>query len=173
MKRLYLLRHAKSSWDEPGTADFDRPLSERGKRACKTIRSTIRRLELEPELVLCSAARRTQETWQAVKAGFAHEPAIEVERGLYLASATKLLARLARLDDTIGRVMLIGHNPGLQRLALALAGKGEPALLERLATKFPTGALAELVAPVARWRTVEPGGAELVMLAAPRETKED
>jgi phosphohistidine phosphatase len=169
MKRLYLLRHAKSSWQQPGTTDFDRPLAPRGIAACKRIRATLRRLAIEPQLVLCSSARRTRETFEGVAKGFAHEPEALFERGLYLASANKILARLAQLDDSTERVMVIGHNPGLERLAQALAGTGAAATLARLATKFPTGALAELAIPIARWDAPAPGGAELVRFIAPRD----
>jgi phosphohistidine phosphatase len=130
---LYLLRHAKSSWDDPELADHDRPLSGRGRRNAAVLADQLRREGISPELVLCSSARRTTETVEA--AGV--EGAISVEDGLYGASATELLERLRAVPDEISSVMLVGHNPGLEDLAAELAGPDAP---ERL----PTAALVTL-----------------------------
>lgn len=168
MKQLYLVRHAKSSWDDPALADFERPLAARGRRACQGLRETLRPLGIAPALILCSAARRTQETLQRLSSAFSHDYAVAVEKRLYLASGAKLLERLRRLDDDIPSVMLIGHNPGLQRLALLLAGGGDQELLARLKAKFPTAGLAELAFAGAHWRDLAGGKAELVRLLTPR-----
>src|SRR5215470_16371033 len=90
MKQLYLLRHAKSSWEDAAVADFERPLAARGRRACASLREAIGRHGIAPALILCSAARRTQETFQAVAPAFAHDYVVAIERRLYLASAAKL-----------------------------------------------------------------------------------
>ena len=130
MKRLYLLRHAKSSWDDPELADHERPLSARGRRAADAIGNYLREHGIEPELVLCSSAARTRETLARI--GLSGE----VERELYGASANELLARVRELSPRLESVLLIGHNPGMHDLALALTG--EPA------DKYPTGALATI-----------------------------
>jgi len=171
MKQLYLLRHAKSSWEDAAVADFERPLAVRGRRACASLREAIGRHGIAPALILCSAARRTQETLQAVAPAFAHDYVVAIERRLYLASAAKLLERIRRLEDDIPSVMLIGHNPGLQRVALLLAGGGAQEGLARLKAKFPTAALAELAFRGARWRDLAAGKAELVRLLTPREVE--
>jgi phosphohistidine phosphatase len=169
MKTLYLLRHAKSSWNDQGLADFDRPLSGRGKQACRLLRDALRGLKIAPELVLCSAAQRAQETLERIAPALPEGHAVSVEKGLYLASAGKLLARLHRLDNGTDSVMVVGHNPGLQNLAVLLAGSGDKVLRERLAAKFPTAALAGLRFKVASWREVEVGGGRLAKLWTPRE----
>jgi len=167
MKTIYLLRHAKSSWDDPGVADFDRPISGRGKRACGTLARTIAELHVAPELILCSSAKRTQETLQRIASALPHDYTVVIERQLYLASARRLLARLQRVPDDIRAVMLIGHNPGLQRLAEMLAGSGEKAALARLATKFPTAGLVDLEFPGTNWRSLEERGTKLVRFWSP------
>ena len=169
MRTIVLLRHAKSSRDDPAMADFDRPLSPRGKRACKVVRAVMRQREMRPDAVLASSSVRTAETLRRISSQLGATPAVLLERGLYLASASKLLARLKRLDDAASSVLLIGHNPGLQRLALLLAGRGKESLLARLEEKFPTAAMAELAFAGARWRELAPAAAELVFLWSPRD----
>src|SRR5262245_5412800 len=119
MKRLYLLRHAKSSWDDESLADHDRPLSARGRRAADAIGTYLREHGIEPELILCSSSTRTRETLARIGLDG------EIERDLYGASASELLARVSELPPSLGSVMLIGHNPGMHDLALGLTG--EPA----------------------------------------------
>ena len=120
MKRLFLLRHAKSSWDDADLADRDRPLAPRGRRAAGAIARHLRDEEISPSLVLCSPARRTRETLEAV------DPSgdVRIEDELYGASEAELLERLRRVPEAIESVMLIGHNPAIQELALGLASRG-------------------------------------------------
>lgn len=157
VKRLFLLRHAKSSWDEPGLADHDRPLAKRGRRASKTIGERMRAEGIAPALVLCSSSERTRETLKRI--GLPAEVEVQLEPELYAASAGELLAVLNRVPDEIESAMLIGHNPGLQDLALQLAGDG--AEISRVRHKFPTAALATLDFD-GRWRELGPGVCELV-----------
>jgi len=172
MKTIYLLRHAKSSWDDPLLTDFDRPLNSRGRRACKAIRARLAELEAPPQMVLCSTALRAEETLQRILPAFSAAPPVGMERGLYLASARKLLARLHRLDDEIDTAMLLGHNPGLERLIGLLIGPAGSEAREP-PEKFPTGALAVLKTAESRWRDVKGGGARLVELWTPRDAPGD
>jgi phosphohistidine phosphatase len=165
MRSVYLLRHAKSSW-KSGLPDHERPLAPRGRRAAKAIRRHMRGQGIEPELVLCSTARRTRETLVRIQPALGAAE-LRIEHELYGASAAVLLDRLRAVPDAIGSVMLIGHNPGLELLALDLA---QPAPERReLEEKFPTAALATLVFPGARWRELEPGAAELAGFVKPRD----
>ena len=152
MKRLYLLRHAKSSWTDAGLADHDRPLAPRGRRAAKAIGRHLHKQGIEPELVLCSSATRARETLERLGLQGA-----EIEPELYGAGAVALLARLREVPTDVASVMLIGHNPGMQELALLLA-RAEPHVRE-LEVKFPTAALATLA--IRGWRTLGAGTAEL------------
>ena len=166
MKRLYLLRHAKSSWKDTGLPDHDRPLAARGRRAAKAIARHLRNRDLGPQLVLCSTARRARETLDRIQPALG-AATVELEHDLYAASAAALLQRLRRVPDTVASVMLIGHNPGLQDLALDLA-RPAPTLSE-LATKFPTAALATLEFRASSWQDLDHETGELVALVRPRD----
>jgi phosphohistidine phosphatase len=168
VKLLYLLRHAKSSWDDPGLADHARPLAPRGRRAAARMAKHLDREGIRPALILCSSSSRTRQTLEPVAAALPDVP-VQVEDELYGADDETLLECLHRLPDSADSVLLIGHNPGLQDLALALAGGGGAGPLARLRAKMPTAALATLSAPVARWQELRPGEAELVAFVVPRE----
>jgi phosphohistidine phosphatase len=163
MKRVYLLRHAKSSWKHPELLDHDRPLAGRGRRAAKAILRHMRAQEFVPELVLCSSARRARETLERIEPALRHAP-VWVEPELYGASADELLARLRRLPDDLDSVLVIGHNPGMHELALELAGSAPD-----LAGKFPTAALATLAFHGSAWGELGPEATELVELTRPRD----
>jgi phosphohistidine phosphatase len=160
--RLFLLRHAKSSWDDPGLADHDRPLAPRGRRAAKRMGRYLHDERIAPELVLCSSARRARETLELVS------PAgrIRLEPKLYGASADELVGRLRLVPDDVRSVMLIGHNPAMQDLALLLAGGG--AELARVDRKFATGAVATLTFD-GGWHALRPGCAELTGFVRPKD----
>jgi phosphohistidine phosphatase len=166
MKRLYLLRHAKSSWKDTSLPDHDRPLAGRGRRAAKAIARHLREHGIEPELVLCSSARRARETLERIEPALA-TPTVRVEVDLYAASAPALLERLQAVPDTVESVMLIGHNPGLQDLALDLARRS-PTVGE-LAAKYPTAALATLEFSASNWQALDRDTGELIELVRPRD----
>jgi phosphohistidine phosphatase len=166
MKRVYLLRHAKSSWKERGLRDHDRPLAPRGRRAAKAIAGYLLDHGVEPELVLCSTARRARETLERIEPALG-TPVVRVEPALYGAGADALLERLRAVPGTFGSVLLIGHNPAMQLLALDLARPGPE--LRELEAKFPTAALATFAFPGPDWRALAPGSAELTAFVRPRD----
>jgi phosphohistidine phosphatase len=159
-RHLLLLRHAKSSWDQPSLADHDRPLAPRGRKAAKRIRAHLRREQVPVALVLCSSARRARETLELV----APPAKIQIERELYGATSAELLERLRRVPDDISVVMLIGHQPAIGDLAIRLAGR-ESELADR---KFSTGALATLKF-TRPWSTLGQDHAELAAFVTPRD----
>ena len=165
MKRVYLLRHAKSSWKDGSLADRDRRLARRGRRAAKAVARHLEAERIRPDLVLCSPARRTRETLELVEGAFGDRVETTLDEALYAASEAGLLARLELLPEEVGSVMLIGHNPGLENLALALASGG-PGLV-RMREKYPTAALATIDLPAKRWSEVERGSGELVGYVRP------
>jgi phosphohistidine phosphatase len=167
MYELYLLRHAKSSWAEPGLADHERPLAPRGRRDAKLIATHLQRLGCSPELVLCSPAARTRETLELIRPALAAWTVL-VEEDLYDASSDELLARLRGVPDSVASAMLIGHNPGLHRLALALTSTGDE--LGRLEEKFPTAALATFTLP-RPWSRLKPGEAALSAYVRPKQLR--
>jgi phosphohistidine phosphatase len=155
MKELLLLRHAKSSWATPGMADFDRPLSKRGRRAAASLARFFDAEGLRPALVLSSDARRTRETLDLIRDSLGGRVAIHLEPKLYLADPSTLLERLGAVPDNVPSVLIIGHNPGLQDFALELADAAGSAGTEaaaRMENKFPTAALARFRLKVDRWR---------------------
>lgn len=162
MTRLWILRHAKSSWDDPTLDDQERPLSPRGRRACRSLRRYCAVAAVLPEVVLCSTATRARETL-AELGGVLGDPEILFEDGLYPASAHDLLTRLRALDAE--SALLVGHNPALQELVVSLARPG--ALRDRALEKLPTGALATL--ELDGWLDLAPGRADLVELVTPRD----
>ncbi|HEX6662622.1 MAG TPA: histidine phosphatase family protein [Gaiellaceae bacterium] len=167
MRTLYLLRHAKSSWDHPALSDHERPLTPRGRRAARRIADHLVQLGIEPELVLCSTAVRTRSTLELVRPALGGNSTVTLDDALYAASSGELLDRIRRVRDEVASVMLIAHNPGLQRLALVLASSGEE--LPRLEDKFPTAALATLAVPETTWSRLDPGGAFLTAYVVPKE----
>ena len=165
MKRLFLLRHAKSSWDDPGLDDHERRLAPRGRRASKLIAEHLRRERIAPSLVLCSSASRTRETLERVIPALDRTD-VSFEDRLYQASSGSLLQRLREVPPHVDSVMLVGHQPAIQELALDLAGDG--VYLARMTAKFPTGALATLDFE-GDWSELGPGSAELVAFVRPNE----
>ena len=169
MKTLYLLRHAKSRWDDPTADDHDRRLAPRGERSARQIAVHMVDTGRCPDLVLCSSARRARETLDALRGALGPDTDILVEDALYGAAAGELLERLRRIAPRVGSVMLIGHNPGLEDLADVLAADGDEHALAQLRTKFPTGAMAVLKIPAGPWSELAFDHAHLDDLVLPRD----
>lgn len=172
MVTLTLLRHAKSSWDDPGLDDFDRPLSARGREAAPLMGAYMARHGIAPEVVICSSAQRTRETLDLVLPQLSPAPReVRVQRQLYLAAPSRLKAVIARLGALAGapeHIMLVGHNPGLHALAVELAGAGHPADLADLLRKLPTAGLVVLTFRVRRFTEIAGERAMLVHFMTPR-----
>ena len=164
MNRLMLLRHAKSSWDEPEMDDHDRPLAPRGRKAASKMATWIATAKVRPDLIVCSSAARAVQTMKPVADALEGVPTA-VEDGLYTFDAAELVPRIRELPASTTTVLLIGHNPALQDLTLRLAAEGQ--LLERVREKFPTAALAILELDRA-WTEVEDGSATLVDFVTPQ-----
>jgi len=168
VKTLHLLRHAKSSRDDPGLADRDRPLAPRGRRASKRIARYVRQSGIAPELVLCSPSVRTRETLEAVRAALG-DPEVNFVPELYSASGSALLGAVGKVEPTVGSLLVVGHNPGLHELAVRLTGSGDELLRARLREQLPTGALVTLVFEATSWPELELEAGELVGFVVPRE----
>jgi phosphohistidine phosphatase len=172
MRQLLLLRHAKSSWDDPSLADHARPLNPRGRRAAHLMAQAIRELGLSPDVVLVSSARRTLQTLEQLRPVLEAGTLVEPMDALYLASWPSLLALVRDAPETARSVMIIGHNPGLHDLAMALVGAAGQAAggadAQRLAEGYPTAALAEFSIAVP-WRLLDAGGGRLVRFLVPRD----
>jgi phosphohistidine phosphatase len=168
MPTLSLFRHAKSSWENPKLDDFDRPLDARGRNAAPAMGAHMRVLRLAPDLVLCSPAARTRETVELAFATWPSQPKIQYEDSLYLASPQTLLSCIRRTPEPVHHLMLVGHNPGLEDLAAELVGKGPSKARKRMASKFPTAALAVIDFEGLPWAEISEGTGELRLFVTPK-----
>ena len=166
MKSLHLLRHAKSSWKDPGLNDHDRPLSKRGRQTAKMMAAYLRRAKIAPDLVICSTAMRARQTLDPI-AKAKKPPKVVLEREIYGGAQRALWEQLWNLPESAKSVLLIGHNPALQDLALELAHADLNKLLASAGGKFPTGAMASFRFDGA-WKALEPHGAVLASYITPK-----
>ncbi len=171
-RRLLLLRHAKSAWPD-GVADHRRPLAGRGRKAAPAIGAFMARQELIPDLALVSTARRAQETWELVAEALPHSVPVRDAVAIYEVSARAMIDVIRKVEPSVEKLLLVGHNPGMAELALLLAGGGDAEALARLREKFPTAALAVMDFTVEQWSEIAPGTGRLVQFVTPRMLDED
>lgn len=169
MKKLLLLRHAKSSWDNPSLADFERPLATRGLRTATLMGRELAARDWLPDRALVSPAVRTRQTWELIGAELPGRPKTDFPDTLYAASAEETLAALRSVPESVDTLLVLGHNPGLQDFAVMVAGDAsEGKALARLRDKFPTAALARLVFE-GKWRDLGLAGARLTHCMRPKD----
>jgi phosphohistidine phosphatase len=168
VKTVFLLRHAKSSWDQPSLDDYDRPLAPRGKKAAPRVGRYLAREGLTPDRVLCSGARRAMQTWNLVSEELPSDIQLEVRDEIYHASPGNLMELIRALPDNEDSVLLVGHNPSFESLALQAARSGDDEALRSLAFKYPTGALAILDFDTSGWAKVEWGTGHLRAFIRPK-----
>jgi phosphohistidine phosphatase len=167
VRTLYVLRHAKSDWGDSSLSDFDRPLNDRGWKAAKAMGREMRERDLTPDLVLVSPAARTKETLARAEEGFGNAFNATEIRSIYLAETETLIDLVRGAPSDARRLMLVGHNPGMHEVVLALT-KGPRELREEIASKFPTAALAEISFDVGDWTDVTLGSGRLRSFVKPR-----
>ena len=145
MKTLYVLRHAKSSWNDESLSDFERPLNERGKKAAPFMGEFMKKNDFAPDLIISSPAERAKQTAELVKkaANFAAE--IRFNEKIYEASPLRLLEVVSEADANAKTLMLVGHNPGFEGLVRVLAGEN---------ARMPTAALAVLDLEINDWSEI-------------------
>ena len=162
MKTLMLLRHAKSSWKDSDAEDHERPLNKRGKKTAPQMGRVLATEGLVPDLILSSTAIRARDTAKAVAKAASYKGKVELLESLYLATAGKLLAEAqSRTPDSVERLLLVGHNPGMEDLVEILSGKREA---------FPTAALAVFEVGIPRWKNLELGvETKLLRVYRPKE----
>ena len=174
MLTLALLRHAKSSKDNPAIDDFDRPLNPRGITAAPQAGHMLRQLGFQPDLILCSPARRTRETLDLALPQMigppmmGSAPAITFEQTLYHATAAHHLDSVRGMPPAASRILIVGHNPGLYGLALILTGTAEEKILVRLNEGFPTAAIAILEFDAVAWHNIAAASGKLTHFITPR-----
>ena len=170
MLRLMLLRHAKSSWTDPSSDDRDRPLSGRGQAAAPVMGAFMRREKLVPDLVLCSPAKRARDTWKLVSEALRAAPRTIVEDGLYdFGNGGRVLDTIRDKANGASSLLVIGHNPSIERLAIRLIGKSTANLKEQLEKKYPTGALVVIDFKATSWKQVGDDDGRLVSFTRPRD----
>jgi phosphohistidine phosphatase len=161
MKTLLILRHAKSSWKDASLADHDRPLKKRGKRDAPRMGQLLRQEDLLPDLVVSSTAKRARITAERVMEESGYEGEILLSRDLYAFGAEPYLETLSELPQEYDRVMVVGHNPGMEELIELLTGEYQ---------RFPTAALAQIELPIESWRQIDDDcEGRLVNLWRPKE----
>lgn len=168
MPRLFLLRHAKSPPGLPGQKDFDRPLADRGRAAMAAVGRHMAKEGYVPDLVLCSPSARTRETFEELRPFLPDHVAVDYVREIYEASLGAMLKVIASHANGSERLLVVGHNPSIHRLAATLPEEGDPALLADLEAKFPTAALAVIDFPIG-WHEVKPHTGRLVSFVTPAD----
>ncbi len=166
MKTLTLLRHAKSGWDDPSLADVDRPLNDTGRRAARTMGRHLAREGTVFDRVVASPAVRVAETLSAIEAAYGRSLAAVVDKRLYLASPTEIMAVVGEQPDTVDHLLVVGHNPGLEELTLELAAESDAR--DTAEAKFPTATFARLTWD-GGWASPGRGGATLACFTRPRD----
>jgi phosphohistidine phosphatase len=169
MKILTLLRHAKSGWDDPVARDFDRPLNQRGRRAAVTVGRALKAQAMHFDAVIASPAVRVVETLRDLAHGYGRALEPRHDPALYLASPAILLERIQRTEDSVDRLLVVAHNPGLEQLALLLAGSDRSGCLPEIEAKYPTAAVAVIEFDAERWADVKKGSGALTRFIRPRD----
>ncbi|WP_062210959.1 histidine phosphatase family protein [Streptomyces sp. NBRC 109706] len=166
-RRIVLLRHAKADW--PEVADHDRPLAERGRHDARTAGLWLADAGITPDLTLCSTAVRARETWKLFASELTSRPRTAYDDRLYEASPGEVIAVLNEVDDAVGDLLVVGHNPTTHALADLLAGTAEGDTRARMhASGYPTSAQAVLTL-TGPWKSVEPGVARLTAFWTPHD----
>lgn len=160
MKHLFLLRHAKSSWDDDSLDDFDRPLNPRGKKAAPMMGKVLKERDIAPDIVLCSPAKRTKQTLKLVNETAKLKSDVTFDEAIYDASAADLRKLLKKQKNSVKSVLLIGHNPGLEELLEDLTGKYE---------RLPTAALVQVDITADEWSSINNGGNKLAWIVRPKD----
>jgi phosphohistidine phosphatase len=168
MRRLMLLRHAKSDWSAPGRPDRERTLSTRGAKAAPLIGHYLADQDLIPDHAIVSTAERTRQTWQLLGERVTQPPSVSFDDRIYEAAPTDILAAIADAPKTAMSLLVVGHNPGLQSLALMLAGTGSGKARKALLEKYPTAGFAVIDFDLPDWKSLAPGSGRLERFITPR-----
>ena len=160
MKTIFVLRHAKSSWNDPGLSDFERPLNARGLKAAPFMGKLMRERNYVPELIVSSSAQRARQTAELAAEAGAFGDVIRFEKRIYESTPQTLISIAAQIDERISAAMLVGHNPGFEGLVKLLTGELE---------EMPTAALAVVDLDINSWRKIGPRTGQLRELIRPKQ----
>lgn len=160
MKTLYVLRHAKSSWDDRSLSDFQRPLNKRGNRTAPFMGELMSNKNFIPQTIISSPAERAQETASLVKRAAHFDAEIQFNQGIYESSTHNLLYILGGIDDEYSSALIVGHNPGFEGIVEALGGEYQ---------RMPTAALAVIDLNIESWSEAKPNCGTLREILRPKE----
>jgi len=172
MRRLMLLRHAKSDWSKPGERDHDRRLASRGRESAPRIGAYMAGHGLVPDLVVCSTAARARETWELAAEAFAKPPRVVHDERIYANNPDVLLTLIKETEASVHSLLLVGHNPSFQIFADLMTASGHGDARQRLREKFPTAALAVIDFPIDAWDAMHRQAGRLDRLITPRSLEE-
>jgi len=142
MKKIFLMRHAKSSWKDSNVPDHDRPLKKKGEKDAKAMGKAFKNKKLSPDVILCSSAERAKQTAALFKEAISYDGKIDFNDKLYMAEVNDLITAIKNVPPKTKSVMVIGHNPGLEALLQTLTGKVET---------LPTSSIAYISVPIDEW----------------------
>jgi phosphohistidine phosphatase len=170
MKSLTIFRHGKSGWDAPVSRDFDRPINERGIQGCRLMGAYAARKGITYDAVYCSPAIRCVESLDAFWEGYGSILHPNWDKRVYLASGASLFDFVVDLDDDADHILMCGHNPGCEELALMLTPdmKGD-AVRDQIEEKFPTASICEIELPAVKWSDVKEGNGTIKRFVRPRD----
>jgi phosphohistidine phosphatase len=163
MKTLYILRHAKSSWDDHALPDFERPLNERGRRAAAFMGSRLKDRKLLPDVIVCSPAKRAVETTKSVIRSSGFDGKKMIDERIYEASPQRLAEVARGIDDKYASAMIVGHNPGMEGLIYLLTDEMQP---------MPTAALAVIKLNIDNWAGTDAGCGSVQIVIRPKDEME-
>lgn len=170
LRRLIVLRHAKSAWPL-GVRDHERPLAPRGRRDAPAVGRALAEADCLPDLAVCSTAVRARQTWELTAAEWGTPPPVRYDARVYAAEVSELLDVVGETPDRVRTLLLVGHNPGLEELVLDLAGDALDDALDEVRAKFPTSAMAFLSWHGETWAALAPGTALLTDVIVARGKK--
>lgn len=162
---VYILRHAKAA--DSDASDESRPLTADGREGAALVGRYLAQFQPAPERVLCSPSLRTRQTWEIVASETGWRPEVALPRSLYLASAGDLFGTIQQQPDGVGRILLVGHNPGMHDFCLKATDDPHHPLYQSLTLKFPPGSLAVFRCDIARWADAAPGRLRLLAFTKP------
>lgn len=168
MLRLFVMRHAKSSWAVPGARDFDRELNDRGRTDLVKISYALKENKFFPAQILCSSAERTRQTLDHIIDAIDPSPDVIFTEKLYSSGLDEYLSLIQSVDSSKS-LMIIGHNPMCGTLASSLSGDGSPEDLEKIAYKYPTSTVSVIDFDIDSWADITKGAGNLVACLIPSE----
>ena len=169
MKTIFLLRHAKSSWDDPRLNDLDRPLASRGIKSSKKIGKYLKKNKLTPDIVYCSSATRAKQTWELVNRIVEKKKNVKYINKLYMANSSDFMDVIKKTDNDFKSLMLVSHNPGIESIAIELSKNENNKFHQIINIKYPTGALAIIKFNLSDWGKINYKKGEIYEFIKPKE----